>query len=109
MKVEPGSSIEDSQGNQSNMAMLYAHNSDPGSFLECLSNIVPKTAQYQQDSVRDQILQFFKRYFKCINNANCTSGIIKRRRGRILLLIKQTVIAFNIHIRVHVILGILLF
>lgn len=57
MKVEPGSSIEDSQGDQSNMAELYATISKP-SFLEDLSDSAPKTAQYQPDSVRDGILQF---------------------------------------------------
>lgn len=47
--VEPGSSIEDSQGDQSNMAELYATISKP-LFLEDLSDSAPKTAQYQPDS-----------------------------------------------------------
>lgn len=43
---EPGNSIEDSQGDQSNMAVLYAPNSEPP-FPECLSDIVPEIEQYQ--------------------------------------------------------------
>lgn len=65
MKFEPGNSIEDSQEDQSNMAMLYAPNSEPP-FPECLSDIVPEIEQYQLYSVRGWICQFFKRYFKCI-------------------------------------------
>lgn len=48
--VEPGSSIEDSQGDQSNMAVLFAPNSEP-LFPECLSDIVPEIAHYQLDSL----------------------------------------------------------
>lgn len=44
--VEPGSSIEDSQGDQSNMAGFYT-NSELRSLLECFSGSVPKTAHYQ--------------------------------------------------------------
>lgn len=57
MKVEPGSSIEDSQGGQSNMDVFYATNPEPRSLLEHLSgDNVPKTTQYLHDSVSYQIL-----------------------------------------------------
>lgn len=56
MKVELGSSIEDSQGDQSNKAMLYEPISKP-SFVGHLSgDNVPKTTQYLHATVRDQIL-----------------------------------------------------
>lgn len=49
--IEPlGSSIEDSQGDQSNMAIINAPNSEPP-FPECLSDVVPDTAQYQLNSL----------------------------------------------------------
>lgn len=59
MKVEPGSSIEDSQGDQSNMAGFYTNSAELRSLLECFSGSVPKTAHYQ-DSVRDGILPFMR-------------------------------------------------
>lgn len=50
--VEPGSSIEDSQGGQSNMDVFYATNPEPRSLLEHLSgDNVPKTTQYLHDSL----------------------------------------------------------
>lgn len=45
--VEPGSSIEDSQGDQSNMAGFYTNSAELRSLLECFSGSVPKTAHYQ--------------------------------------------------------------
>uniref|UniRef100_K1S6N7 Uncharacterized protein n=1 Tax=Magallana gigas TaxID=29159 RepID=K1S6N7_MAGGI len=49
--IEPlGSSIDDSQGDQSNMAIINAPNSEPP-FPECLSDVVPETAQYQLNSI----------------------------------------------------------